>query len=133
MHKQSIDEAEDSVDVLHVLLGACARQLVADDDAQAFSDWFVEAVRLRAGVDRAGGEPDNSRACWRARSQRTPLPSSVCAAPPAAPGREKCFAARAGSTSTANDWIRQRVSNINMLRYVLDARQWPVSPSCLAA
>jgi tetratricopeptide (TPR) repeat protein len=127
MHKQSIDEAEDSVDVLHVLLGACARQLVADDDAEAFSDWFVEAVRhLAPALIAQAVEPDQfARVLARAIYSITPLPSNAYAPRRLpAPGRnEPCFCGSGRKYKHCCERLDagNAFPNINMLRYVLDA------------
>ena len=127
MHKSSPDTAEDAADVLHVLLGACARKLVADGDAQAFSDWFVGAVpRLAPALITQAIEPDPIRARpgagdlqhHAAAGQR----GSAGRLP--APGRnEPCFCGSGRKYKHCCEGLEagHAFPDINMLRYVLDA------------
>ena len=127
MHKPSPDTAEDAADVLHVLLGACARKLVADGDAQAFSDWFVGAVpHLAPALIAQAIEPDQfARVLARAIYNITPLPNNAYAPRRLpAPGRnEPCFCGSGRKYKHCCEGLEagHAFPDINMLRYVLDA------------
>ena len=127
MHTPSSDEAEGSLEVLHTLLGACARQLVADGDARAFSDWFVTAVpRLAPGLIAQAIEPDQfARVLARAIYSITPLPTNAYAPRRLpAPGRnEACFCGSGRKYKHCCERLdaHHPFADVNMLRYVLDA------------
>jgi tetratricopeptide (TPR) repeat protein len=127
MHTPSTTEAEGSLDDLHTLLGACARQLVADGDASAFSDWFVTAVpRLAPALIAQAIEPDQfARVLARAIYSITPLPGNAYAPRRLpAPGRnEPCFCGSGRKYKHCCERLdaRHPFADVNMLRYVLDA------------
>src|SRR5882672_433364 len=127
MHMPSTDEAEGSLEVLHTLLGACARQLVADGDARTFSDWFVTAVpRLAPALIAQAIEPDQfARVLARAIHSITPLPTNAYAPRRLpAPGRnEACFCGSGRKYKHCCERLdaHHPFADVNMLRYVLDA------------
>jgi hypothetical protein len=127
VHTPFTTEAEGSLDDLHILLGACARQLVADDDAGAFSDWFVAAVpRLAPALIAQAIEPDQfARVLARAIYSITPLPGNAYAPRRLpAPGRnEPCFCGSGRKYKHCCERLdaHHPFADVNMLRYVLDA------------
>ena len=127
MHTPSTDKGEASLEVLHALLGACGRQLVADGDAQAFSDWFVAAVsRLAPDLIAQAIEPDQfARVLARAIYSITPLPGNGYALRRLpAPGRnEPCFCGSGRKYKHCCERLDagHALADVNMLRYVLDA------------
>ncbi len=127
MHTPSTDETEGSLEVLHALLGACARQLVADGDERTFSDWFVAAVpRLAPALIAQAIEPHQfARVLARAIYSITPLPGNAYAPRRLpAPGRnEPCFCGSGRKYKHCCERLDAGhvFADVNMLRYVLDA------------
>ncbi len=127
MTKSLPNETDDSSHDLDTLLGACARRLVANSEADAFFKWFGENVSLLApSIVAQAVDPDQfAQLLAREIYNITPLPvNSYAVRRLAMPGRnEPCFC---GSGRKFKHCCQRLVGenpfpSLNMLRYVLDA------------
>lgn len=129
MRRISADNQHDASDAddIDVLLGAAARQLVADDDLAAFVDWFARiAPALAPAIFTEAIEPAQfARVLARGLYGNTPLPRHgyVPQRLPR-PGRnEVCFCGSGRKYKHCCERLGDVTpfAELNMLRYVLDA------------